>query len=113
MLRSGAGHISDDIVVQGSRAAGTASATSDIDFALRVSTEQFNQIIAQRFGSAMLGTAKGRTMLRAFETGKIQAGEAGLSGLRRQIQLQLGIDTDLSIIEIGGAFDNGVIIPIR
>jgi RHS repeat-associated protein len=112
MMRSGAGHIGEDMVVQGSRAAGTATTTSDIDLAVRVSTDRFNQIISQRFGSAKLGTAKGRTMLRALDTGKIQAGEAGLSGVRRAIQGELGIETDLSIIEIGGAFDNGVTIPI-
>lgn len=112
LLRGGAGHISDDIVVQGSRASGTARATSDIDFAVRVSPEQFNQMIAQRFGTAKLGTAKGRTMRHAIETGKIQAGEAGLGGLRRQLQNQLGMDVDLSIIQRGGAFDNGVTLPL-
>ena len=112
LLRGGAGHIGDDIVVQGSRASGTARAASDIDFAVRVSPEQFNQQIVERFGTAKLGTAKGRTMLHAIETGKIQAGEAGLGALRRQLQKQLGIDVDLSIIQRGGAFDNGVTLPV-
>jgi hypothetical protein len=112
LLRGGASHIGDDIVVQGSRAAGTAGAASDMDFAIRVSPEQFNQLIVQRFGTARLGTAKGRTMLHAIETGKIQAGEAGLGGLRRLLQRQLGIDVDISIIQRGGAFDNGVTLPV-
>jgi len=35
LIRQKVGDISDDIVVQGSRAGGTAKATSDIDFAIR------------------------------------------------------------------------------
>jgi|GEM_PF-4992012 len=112
LLRGGANHISDDIVVQGSRASGAAHAASDIDFAVRVSPEKFIQLITDRFGAAKFGTAKGRTMLHALETGKIQAGEAGLGSLRRELQKYLGMDVDLSIIKIGGAFDNGVTLPV-
>jgi RHS repeat-associated protein len=36
LLREGTGHLGDDIVVQGSRASGTARPDSDIDFAIRV-----------------------------------------------------------------------------
>ena len=54
LLRDSVDDISNDIVVQGSRANGTTKATSDIDIA---------------------GSAKERTMLHAMETGKIQAGE--------------------------------------
>ena len=45
-------------------------------------------------------------MLHAIESGKIQAGEAKLSGLRKQLEIVFGVDVDISIIEIGGSFDN-------
>lgn len=99
--------ISDDIVVQGSRAGYTASGTSDIDYAIRVTQNQFDDLISQSFGTPNVGSAKERTMLHAIETGKIQSGEAGLRGLRKQLEEMLGMDVDISIILEGGAFDNG------
>jgi hypothetical protein len=112
LIRQNVGNISDDIVVQGSRAGVTAKATSDIDYAIRVSPEKFDDLIKQRFGTPNPGSAKERTMLHAIETGKIQAGEAGLRGLRIQLQETLGIDVDISIIKSGGSFDNGPMINI-
>jgi predicted nucleotidyltransferase len=112
LIRQNVGNISDDIVVQGSRAGGTAKATSDIDFAIRVSTEQFDTIIKQKFGNPSVGSAKERTMLNAIKTGKIQSGEAGLRGLRNQLQEILGMEVDISIIKSGGPFDNGPIINL-
>ncbi|WP_027085180.1 pre-toxin TG domain-containing protein [Cohnella panacarvi] len=112
-IRQKVGSISDDILVQGSRANGTARVDSDIDFAVRVSPEKFDELISQRFGSPNPGSAKEKTMLHAIETGKIQAGEAGLRSLRQQLQQELGIDVDISIIKSGGAFDNGPYIPLK
>ncbi|MCX7747309.1 MAG: S8 family serine peptidase [Clostridia bacterium] len=112
LIRQSVGNISDDIVVQGSRAGGTAKETSDIDYAIRVSSEKFDELIKQRFGTPNSGSAKEKTMLHAIETGKIQAGEAGLRGLRKQLQEMLGIDVDISIIKSGGAFDNGPMINL-
>ena len=42
----------------------------------------------------------------AIETGKIQAGEAKLSGLRKELQEIFGMEVDISIIKQGGTFDN-------
>jgi len=106
LIRESVGSISDDIVVQGSRANGTAKATSDIDIAIRVSPEKFDVLIKQYFKTPNPGSAKERTMLHAMETGKIQAGEAKLSGLRKQLESILGMEVDISIIKEGGTFDN-------
>lgn len=111
-LRSNVNHIGDDIAVHGSRASGTASATSDIDFAIRVSPEKFDSLIKSRFGTPNHGSSKYRTMEHAIKTGKIQAGEAGLHGIRKQLEQKLGIEVDLSVIKIGGPFDQGPYMPI-
>ena len=52
-------------------------------------------------------------MLHAIETGKIQAGEAKLSGLRKLLQEIFGMDVDVSIIREGGMFDNPPFIPFK
>src|SRR5262249_38316984 len=62
VIRAKTGHIKGQVVVQGSRAAGTAKATSDIDFAIRVSRKQFDALIKARFGTPNPGSAKFRTM---------------------------------------------------
>ncbi|MER7922293.1 RHS repeat-associated core domain-containing protein [Streptomyces sp. NPDC096057] len=111
-VRAGAGHLGDNIVVQGSRAAGTARADSDLDLAIRVSPQQFDELITQRFKTPNPGSAKERTMLWAIQTGKIQAGEAGVSGVRRALEAQLGMDVDLSVIRQGGPFDNPPFIEV-
>jgi ADP-ribose pyrophosphatase YjhB (NUDIX family) len=99
-------------VVQGSRAAGTARPDSDIDLAIRVSPERFAELIQERFGSPNPGSAKERPMKWAMETGKIQAGEAGVSGVRRALEAQLGMDVALSVIRQGGPFDNPPFIKV-
>jgi hypothetical protein len=111
-VRSGAGHLGDDIVVQGSRAAGTARPDSDIDLAIRVSPERFDELIKERFGSPNPGSAKERTMQWAIDTGKIQSGEAGVSGIRRSLEALLGMDVDLSVIRQDGPFDNPPFIEV-
>jgi RHS repeat-associated protein len=113
LARAGAGHISDDIAVHGSRANHTASAGSDVDIAIRVSGDRFNQLIRQAFGTPNPGSAKERTMLHAIETGKIHAGEAGLRALRRNLAKELGMPVDISVIKIGGLFDKGPYIPLQ
>lgn len=112
ITRDGAGNMSSDIVVQGSRAAGTAGPTSDIDIAVRVEQQQFDDLIQQRFGEPNPESAKWRTMQHAIETGKIQAGEAGLRWLRKQLESTLGMDVDISIILKNGPFDQGPMIPL-
>ncbi|MEU2724643.1 putative T7SS-secreted protein [Streptomyces smyrnaeus] len=112
MVRERAGHLGDDIVVQGSRAAGTAKPTSDIDLAIRVSPEKFDQLVSERFGAPNPGSAKERTMNWAIETGKIQSGEAGLRSLRKALEGHLGMDVDISVIRRGGPFDNPPFIKV-
>lgn len=112
-LREAIGEISDDIAVHGSRAKGTAKATSDIDFAIRVDEDTFNKLIREKFGTPNPGSAKERTMQHAIETGKIQSGEAGLRNVRKTIEKKLGMEADISIIKKGGPFDNPPYIPIN
>jgi hypothetical protein len=112
----GFGGISEDIVVQGSRASGNARRIinrSDIDFGIKVDADKFDELIEKSFGKPNPGSAKERTMLHAIKTGKIQAGEAGLSGLRKELAKELGVKVDLSIIKKGGEFDNGIQLPIK
>lgn len=45
LLKKELGNIGDDVFVQGSRAGGTAKATSDIDIGVRVSQQQFDDLI--------------------------------------------------------------------
>ena len=113
LLSDRVGDISNDIVVQGSRAKGNAKPTSDIDIALRVSGDKYDSLINQYFKTPNPGSAKERTMLHAIETGKIQAGEAKLSGLRKELQEIFGMEVDISIIKQGGAFDNPPFIPFE
>ncbi len=51
-------------------------------------------------------------MMWAMDTGKIQAGEAGVSGIRRSLEAQLGMDVDLSVIRQSGPFDNPPFIEV-
>ncbi|WP_139070820.1 nucleotidyltransferase domain-containing protein, partial [Paenibacillus sp. KS1] len=116
MIREKVGHISDNIVVQGSRAKGTAKPTSDIDIAIRVPAEKFDELIQSSFSKVKPpnpGSAKEKTMLHAIETGEIQSGEAKLSKFREQLQQELGMDVDISIIKIGGTFDNPPFTPLK
>ena len=112
-VRQGASHLGDDIRVHGSRAAGTAKLTSDIDVAIRVPEDKFNALIKEKFGTPNPGSAKERTMLHAMETGKIQAGEAGLRSLRQSVAGELGMEVDISVVKIGGSFDQGPWTPLK
>ena len=64
--------LGDDIFVQGSRAGGTAKTTSDIDLAIRVSPEKFDDFLfnQSKLSSVNPGTAKEKTLLHAIESGK-------------------------------------------
>jgi hypothetical protein len=107
-IRSAAGKYGDDIRVQGSRAAGAAGKeTKDIDVAIRVSPERFDEIIKERFKAPNPGSVKEKTMLHAVATGKIQRGELGLSGVGRQIEKEIGMEIDISVVRVGGPTDNG------
>jgi hypothetical protein len=112
-VRSAAGQFGGDIRVQGSRVSGTARPDSDIDIAIVVSVERFEEILHLRFGIPNPGSAKERTMLHARATGKIQAGEAGLRPLRTALEADLGIEVDISIICSGGRFDTPPYLSLR
>lgn len=110
--------IDADVAVQGSRVTGNVTGSSDLDIAVRVTPETFDSMISQRWGNVKSGSAKARTRDRAIEAGKITAGDATprLSGIRNEIQGILGDSVhhvDVSIIRMGGAFDNGPFIGIR
>ncbi|NQT38076.1 MAG: nucleotidyltransferase domain-containing protein [Planctomycetes bacterium] len=108
--------LGDDIVVQGSRAGGTATRATDIDIAIKVSPDKFNRFIndpkLSRLSNPNQGSNLMDTRIHAIKTGKIQAGEARLGRLREQLENDLGIEVDLSIIRRGGQFDNGPQIPL-
>ena len=112
VLRRATGHLDGELLVHGSRASGTAHAGSDIDIVVRVAPETFDDVVRQRFGTPSPGSAKERTMLHAVESGKIQAGEAGLRATRRELEQLLGMPVDISVTKRGGAFDQGPYIPI-
>jgi hypothetical protein len=112
-VRAAVAHLGPDVQVQGSRAGGTAAAESDLDLAIRVSPERFVQLVRECFGTPNAGSAKARTMQHALQTGKIQAGEAGLRPLRKALESALGIAVDISIVCIGGPFDQGPYLPLR
>jgi Nucleotidyltransferase domain len=116
-IREQAGQFSDDIVVQGSRAAGIAKPTSDVDIALRVDPEEFDELVRQSFGTPNPGSDKEETMLHALQVGKITAGRfAGrqqVRALRKFLESMLGLDVQISVIKKGGPFDQWPNIPIR
>ncbi len=101
-----------DIVVHGSRATDTARPNSDIDIAIRLPKDKFDNFLKQRFKTPNPGTAKEKTMLHAIKTGKIQAGETGLSQLRRHLESELGMEVDVSVVLKDGPFDKGPVIPL-
>ena len=51
-------------------------------------------------------------MKYAIDKGIIQAGEAKLSGLRKELEALLGKEVDISVIKKGGKFDSGPWIPL-
>lgn len=105
-------NLGDDLVIQGSRAKGTAKPSSDIDIGIRVSPEKFDSFLKTRFKKTNPGSAKERTMLHAIATGKIQCGEAGLRAIRRELEKMLGMEVDISVIRYGGVFDSTPIISL-
>ncbi|MFJ2937951.1 RHS repeat-associated core domain-containing protein [Streptomyces sp. NPDC087219] len=109
--------IEANVVVQGSRVTGNVTGSSDLDIAVRVSPQTFDGLIAARWSNVKPGSAQARTRDHAIATGKITAGDARpkLSGIRAQVQAILGDDVhhvDVSIIRIGGEFDNGPFIEV-
>lgn len=100
------GYAIDDIVIQGSRANGTARALSDIDIGVRVPDSIFDSIANTKF----LDSVKNAEVL---QKGIIHSGPAGLGGLEKAVGRYLDMDTDLSIIRKSGPFDSGPFIPLK
>jgi predicted nucleotidyltransferase len=112
-VRAAAGQLSSRIEVQGSRVAGTARDDSDLDIAILVTPERFQQILADCFKTPNPGSAREKTMQHAQSVGKIQAGEARLRPLRKVLEATLGIEVDISVIQEGGPFDRGPYLPLK
>ena len=110
----------DQIYVQGSRAAGTATPESDLDIAIRVTPHKFQEILKQAFNGAKPpskdlpnGNAVWRAMQEASEQGRIFRGEIGMHGLGVEMEKGLGIkQVQITIIRAGGAFENGPFVPV-
>lgn len=111
--------LGDDILVQGSRASGTARVSSDIDIAIRVSPEKFlsilddRSIVPNRILDPNPGSAAEKTRNMIIQRGRIHRGEAGLRNLARELEQDLGMNVDISIIRSGGTFDNTPTIQVR
>ena len=80
------GELGDDIFVHGSRGRGTAGADADLDIGIRVSAERFDQLIQDRLAQVKQGGDKWETLQEAVRQGRLHAGEAGISGIRKEIQ---------------------------
>jgi hypothetical protein len=105
-----------DIVIQGSRASGTARfPTTDLDIAFRVSPERFESFMNSfsRLANVNPGSAAERTRNWAVDNGIIQTGEARMSALAAAIRSELGFPIQISVVRSGGRFDNGPQIPTR
>jgi predicted nucleotidyltransferase len=115
------GVLGDDIFVHGSRAKGTASQESDLDIGIRVSAEQFNQLLREKLSRVNQGSDRWKTLQEAERRGRLHAGEAGLSGIRKEIQrlvnerMNLGFakGVQITVIREAGPFDRGPFIGLR
>jgi hypothetical protein len=101
-IRTGAPGLTDDVVVQGSRAGHSAHAASDIDFGLRVDPAHYDRLLTDVFGPGSTREAA----VNAATRGRIFGRHAGLKPLRAELESDLGRRVDLSIIKRGGLFDN-------
>jgi uncharacterized protein YukE len=108
-IRSGTRGLTDDVVVQGSRAGHSARAGSDVDFGLRVPPERYDELIRECFGDAPVREAA----TNAIERGRIFWRHAGLKELHDALQTDLGRKVDLAIIKRGGRFDGEPWLPVR
>ena len=100
------------IFLHGSRVGGSPRPDSDFDFAIRVTPEEFDRIANARLSTLTPGSTTWRTIQYGIGVGKLQRGEIGLSGIGRQLEAMYGVRLDISIIRIGGPFDNGPWYPV-
>lgn len=114
------GDLGGDIFVHGSRGRGTAASDADLDIGIRVSSQRFDQLIQIRLANVKVGGAKWKTLQRALERGRLHQGEAGISGISREIQRLINEEMGLgftkgvqvTIIREEGPFDEGPFIPL-
>lgn len=115
------GDLGDDIFVHGSRGRGTAAPEADLDIGIRVSAARFDQLIGDKLVRVKQGGDKWETLKRALERGRLHQGEAGISGVSREIQRLINEEMDLgftkgvqvTVIREAGPFDQGPFIPLR
>jgi len=115
------GDFGGDILVHGSRGRGTAAPGADLDIGIRVSAERFEQLVQERLASVKEGGDKWKTLQRALERGRLHQGEAGISGVSKEIQrlvneeMGLGFTkgVQVTVIREAGPFDQGPFITLR
>jgi hypothetical protein len=115
------GDLGDDFFVHGSRGSGTAAADADLDIGIRVSAARFDQLIQERVARVRPGSDKWETLQEAARQGRLHAGEAGISGVRKEIQRLINEEMNLgfakgvqvTVIREAGPFDQGPFIPLR
>ncbi|GAA4602551.1 putative nucleotidyltransferase [Actinoplanes octamycinicus] len=114
-LRRQAGLPDGDLVVQGSRARGTARAGSDLDVALRVDEQTFFDLSEQMLSRARLGTKLRERMLRRIrKNGQLSSFDLGhdFQNLRHTLlDPESPYDVQFSVLQIGGKLDTGPFIP--
>src|SRR5580693_6715359 len=79
------GDLGDDIFVHGSRGRGTAAIDADLDIGIRISSESFDLLVQSRLVNVKVGGDKWKTLQRARVRGRLHQGEAGISGIGREI----------------------------
>jgi len=115
------GDLGDDMFVHGSRGCGTAAIDADLDIGIRVPAESFDQLIQDKLARVQEGSDKWSTLQEAIRQRRLHAGEAGISGIRKEIQrlineeMNLGFAKGVQVTVIceAGPFDQGPFIPLR
>jgi hypothetical protein len=114
------GDLGDDLFVHGSRAIGAAASDADLDIGIRVTSEKFEQLIRVRLVRTSSKTDRYETLQEALHHGRLHAGEAGISGIRKEIQRLVNVEMRLAfekgvqvtVIRERGPFDQGPFIPL-
>jgi hypothetical protein len=115
------GDFGDDLFVHGSRGKGTAEPGADLDIGVRVAAGRFDQLIRERAARVRRGSDKWETLQEAVRQGRLHSGEAGISGVRKEIQRLINEEMNLgfakgvqvTVIREAGPFDQGPFIPLR
>ena len=114
------GDFGNDIFVHGSRGRGDAAAGADLDIGIRVSAATFDQLIQARLARVRPGSDRWETLQEAVRQGRLHSGEAGIPGIRKEIQRLINEEMNLgfakgvqvTVIRQAGPFDQGPFIPL-